>query len=173
MSRKYAKLSHQPHSKRSALNNIPTIWMALDSELNWKVRFLFGSWLHCNYHNYQQLTFPVIIKTDVTVSGTALSILCLAPLLIVAVGFEDGKMVLYDLCDLDAFHIAHPPDNDSPLEKLTFIEPADDPRACVYVWSFHSNNRNAIAVLHSLSYEMKIVRADGNGFVYKVSYRSS
>ncbi|XP_037026893.1 protein ELYS [Bradysia coprophila] len=118
------------------------------------------------YSNSDDIGFGVQLE-DVTVSGPALSILCLAPLLIVAVGFEDGKMVLYDLGDLDAFHIAHPPDNDSPLEKLTFIEPADDPRACVYVWSFHSNSRNAIAVLHSLTYEMKIVRPDGNGFVYK------
>ncbi|KAG4065759.1 hypothetical protein HA402_012437 [Bradysia odoriphaga] len=118
------------------------------------------------YSSSDDIGFGVQLE-DVTVSGSALSILCLAPLLIVAVGFEDGKMLLYDLSDLDAFHIAHPPDNDSPLEKLTFIEPADDPRACVYVWSFHSNSRNAIAVLHSLTYEMKIVRPDGNGFVYK------
>jgi hypothetical protein len=97
-----------------------------------------------------------------------LSILCLTPLLIVAVGFEDGKMLLYDLCTLDAFHIAHPPEEESPLEKLTFIEPADDPRACVYVWSFHSNSTNAIAVLHSLTYETKTLKKNGNGFIYKV-----
>lgn len=103
-----------------------------------------------------------------TNSGSVLSILCLTPLLVVAVGFEDGKMLLYDLCTLDAFHIAHPPEDDSPLEKLTFIEPADDPRACVYLWSFHSNSSNAIAVLHSLTYELKIVKENGSGFVYKV-----
>ncbi|KAJ6632813.1 Protein ELYS like [Pseudolycoriella hygida] len=110
--------------------------------------------------------FGVALK-DVTKSGSVLSILCLSPLLIIAVGFEDGKMLLYDLCTLDAFHIAHPPGNDSPLEKLTFIEPADDPRACVYLWCFHSKNDTAIAVLHSLTYETKIVKPDGNGFVYK------
>lgn len=135
--------------------------MILVLACNWKVRNTFARrWINNS--------LPPTIVTEVTVSGSALSILCLAPLLIIAVGFEDGKMVLYDLGDLDAFHIAHPPDSDSPLEKLAFIEPADDPRACVYVWSFHSNSRNAIAVLHSLTYETKIIRPDGNGFVYKV-----
>lgn len=106
---------------------------------------------------------------DVRMSGSVLSILCLQPLLVVAVGYEDGKLLLYDLCTLAAFHIAYPPDDDSPLEKLTFIEPSDDPRACVYIWSFHSNSSNAFAVLHSLTYETKILKPNGNGFVYKVS----
>lgn len=79
-------------------------------------------------------------------------------------------MLLYDLCTLDAFHIAHPPEVDSPLEKMTFIEPADDPRACVYLWAFHSNSNSAIAVLHSLTYELKILKQNGSGFVYKVSF---
>lgn len=160
--RNYAKLFHQRRSNRVEPCNMQVILMKLDWVCSWKVRSVLETAI------WHKLLLSFEQSTDVTVSGSVLSILCLAPLLIVAVGFEDGKMLLYDLCTLDAFHIAHPPEDDSPLEKLTFIEPADDPRACVYVWSFHSNNTNAIAVLHSLTYEMKIVKPNGNGFVYKV-----
>lgn len=134
--------------------------MELLSAYNWKVWTFYSKQLLAKHLNQ---------FLDLGDSGSVLSILCLTPLLIIAVGFEDGKMLLYDLCTLDAFHIAHPPEEDSPLERLTYIEPADDPRACVYLWSFHSNNKNAIAVLHSLTYEHKTVKQNGSGFVYKVT----
>lgn len=93
-------------------------------------------------------------------AGPILSILSLTPLVTVAVGLEDGQMLLYDLEDLQAYHLAYPPENDSPLVKLTYIEPTDDPRACVYIWAFHANADIAIAVMHSISFESKTIQDD-------------
>lgn len=93
-------------------------------------------------------------------SGPILSILCLPQLLTIAVGLDDGRMVLYNLCDLNAFHLAYPPERNSSLVKLTYLEPADDPRACVYIWAFHANSNAAIAVMHSIAFEAKILQDD-------------
>lgn len=101
-------------------------------------------------------------------AGPVLSILLIKPVLTVAVGLGDGRMVLYDLCDLQAFHMAYPPEKNSPLLKLTYMEPSDDPRACVYVWAFHANARTSIAVMHSIMFETKTV--SDNDCVYKVIY---
>lgn len=54
-------------------------------------------------------------------AGPVLSILSLAPLRTIAVGLEDGQMLLYDLCNLQAYHLAYPPEADSPLVKLTYL----------------------------------------------------
>lgn len=93
-------------------------------------------------------------------TGPILSILSLTPLVTLAVGLEDGQMLLYDLEDLQAYHLAYPPEPDSPLVKLTYIEPTDDPRACVYIWAFHSNANIVIAVMHSISFESKTINDD-------------
>lgn len=73
-----------------------------------------------------------------------------------AVGLDDGRLVLYDLSDLQAFHLAYPPNNRMPLTHMSFLEPADDPRCAVYVWAFHTSNDGAIAVMHSLMYSSRI-----------------
>lgn len=93
-------------------------------------------------------------------SGPILSLLSMSPLLTIAVGLEDGKMLLYSLNDLQAFHLAYPPEDNSPLVKLTYLEPADDPRACVYIWAFHANASTAMAVMHSIAFETKSLHED-------------
>lgn len=88
--------------------------------------------------------------------GVVLSILCLPNLYMMAVGLNDGRMVLYDLADLKPFHLAYPPKNQAPLTHMSFLEPTDDPRCAVYIWSFHSSCDGAIAVMHSLMFENKV-----------------
>lgn len=105
------------------------------------------------------------IQLEVMDNPTAIvSILSLSPLLTIAVGLEDGRMVLYSVADLAPFHLAHPPqlnERTGPkLTKLTFLEPADDPRACVYIWAFHSSSHGAIAVMHSITFEAKTIQDD-------------
>lgn len=74
----------------------------------------------------------------------------------IVVGFENGLLALFNLHDLDALHLAYPPEPESPLVKLTFLEPADDPRPCVYIWAFHANMNNfPYAVMHSVSFNSK------------------
>lgn len=89
-------------------------------------------------------------------SGAIVSILSMPNLYTMAVGLNDGRMVLYDLVDLQAFHLAYPPNNRSPLTHMSYIEPTDDPRCAVYIWAFHSSNEGAVAVMHSLMYASKI-----------------
>lgn len=89
-----------------------------------------------------------------------LSILSLPPLLTVAAGLEDGRMVLYNLINLSAFHLAFPPEKSLPLRKLAYIEPADDPRACVYIWAFHAGPHVSVAVMHSIAFEGKSIQND-------------
>lgn len=84
------------------------------------------------------------------------------------VGLDDGRMVLYDLEDLQAFHLAFPPEKNAPLLYLSYIEPADDPRACVYVWALHSSRTGAIGVMHSIMFDRKYL--DGLESVYKVKH---
>lgn len=98
-------------------------------------------------------------------SGAILSMLSLSPLLTIAVGLEDGQMLLYNLSDLQAFHLAYPPEINSPLVKLTYLEPADDPRACVYIWAFHANSNTAVAVMHSIAFETK--KLHGDEYIYE------
>lgn len=73
-----------------------------------------------------------------------------------AVGLNDGRLVLYDLVELHAFHLAHPPSNRAPLTHMSYLEPTDDPRCAVYIWAFHTSNDGAIAVMHSLMFANKI-----------------
>lgn len=91
-------------------------------------------------------------------SGAILSILCMPSLFTMAVGLADGRLVLYDLSDLQAFHLAYPPKNRAPLTHMSFLEPTDDPRCAVYIWAFHSSNDGAIAVMHSLMFGSKVGR---------------
>lgn len=92
-------------------------------------------------------------------SSAVVSILNMPNLFTMAVGLHDGRMVLYDLVDLTAFHLAYPPveypPNIAPLTHMSYIEPTDDPRCAVYIWAFHSTDEGAIAVMHSLMYGSK------------------
>lgn len=78
-------------------------------------------------------------------------------------------MILYSLNDLEAYHLAHPPEQNSPLVKMAYIEPAEDPRAYVYVWASHANAKLSIAVMHTIMFSSKFLTKD-NVYVYKVSF---
>lgn len=107
----------------------------------------------------ERINFGIQLET-LPKSSPILSILPLPPLLTVAAGLEDGRMVLYNLNDLSAFHLAFPPERHLPLRKLAYIEPADDPRACVYIWAFHVSANVSVAVMHSISFEAKTIQDD-------------
>lgn len=99
------------------------------------------------------------IRLDMSVikySSAISSILSMPKMQMIVVGFENGIMALFNLVDLNALHLAYPPEGDSPLVKLTFLEPADDPRPTVYIWAFHANHKNyPFAVMHAVSFTSK------------------
>lgn len=91
-------------------------------------------------------------------AGAVLCALVLRPLQALAVGLSDGRLVLYTMrsdASFEAFHLAHPAAADSPLLRLALCEPADDPRACVYLWAMHVHADASMAVMHSIMYERK------------------
>lgn len=97
-----------------------------------------------------------------------ISILDLPALMAMAVGYADGRMVIYDLLELRVVHIAHPPVEDSPVISMNLVEPTNDPKACVYIWVFHAGEDGAFAVMHTLMYEEKYVEPQGHvyeGFI--------
>lgn len=81
--------------------------------------------------------------------------------MVLAAGLEDRRLILYDLIDLEAFHIAYSPETGPPLVKLAYGAPPDDPRACIYIWTFHENIKSSIAVMRSIMFDQKVVEDDG------------
>lgn len=114
---------------------------------------------HHNQAQQENINFGIQLGT-LDEPSAILSILYMQPLRTIAVGFEEGQMLLYNLNDLQAIHLAHPPEIDAPLIKLNYLEPADDPRACVYVWAFHAHQDTAVAVMHSIVFETKALQGD-------------
>lgn len=89
-------------------------------------------------------------------AGPVLSLLPLPQMRTLAVGLCDGRLVLYHLDrNMEAYHLALPPEPKSPLVGMAFMEPADDPKACAYLWAFHETPEMAIAVMHSLVFETR------------------
>lgn len=85
--------------------------------------------------------------------GAVLSLLIVPQQLSLIIGLLDGRMILFSLNNMQYYHLAHPPDDErSPLIKLAYLEPDDDPRACIYVWAMHSNG---VGVMHSVTFEQK------------------
>lgn len=109
-----------------------------------------------NREKGEKCFFALQLKPVLEDSGSILSILCMPNLYMMSVGLDDGRMVLYDLIELQAFHLAYPPGNRAPLTHMSFIEPTDDPRSAVYIWSFHSTKDGAVAVMHSIMFDNKI-----------------
>jgi beta-propeller of ELYS nucleoporin len=101
----------------------------------------------------QCLNFGVQLE----VVGPVLSILAIPTSLTLATGLADGRLILYDLDDLQVFHIAFPPCENAPLIQFCVQEPTDDPRANLYVWSLHASEEGAVAVMHALIFESKVV----------------
>lgn len=88
-----------------------------------------------------------------------------------AIGLEDGRLALYDLAELQIFYIALPTPEVtmSALVKMDFLEPPDDPRPCLYIWTLHENGENLHAVLHSLMYEKRLMDEDESGTYFEVN----
>lgn len=114
--------------------------------------------LSASDHQLPEKTFFSIQLEVLDDSGSVLSILCMPNLYTMAVGLNDGRLVLYDLAKLEPFHLAYPPKNRAPLTHMSFLEPTDDPRCAVYIWTLHSSSDGAIAVMHSLMFENRINR---------------
>ncbi|XP_037933001.1 protein ELYS homolog isoform X2 [Teleopsis dalmanni] len=81
-----------------------------------------------------------------------------------AVGYADGKLVIYDMIDLEIYHVAlpHPMQNKSPLVKMDYLEPPDDPRSCLYIWTMHESPHHLTASLHTLTYQTRLTDKDGH-----------
>jgi hypothetical protein len=116
--------------------------------------------------------FGLQLETDEVESPVGVrSMLEITPCTTLAVGLDDGRIVLYDLTDLQVFFLIMPPIENTPLQQLTYIEPADDPKACIYMWAFHSGHEGAYATMHSLMYEDKFL--EGQNHVYETFVASS
>ncbi|KAI8117845.1 Protein ELYS like protein [Lucilia cuprina] len=91
-----------------------------------------------------------------------------------AIGLEDGRLALYDLAELQIFYVALPTPEVtmSALVKMDFLEPPDDPRPCLYIWTLHENGENLHAVLHSLMYEKRLMEEDESA-TYFESFQTS
>lgn len=109
--------------------------------------------------NGEKCFFSIQLRQVLEETGAIISMLCMPNLNMLSVGLDDGRMILYDLVDLQAFHLAYPPANRAPLTHMSYIEPSDDPRSAVYIWTFHSSKDGAIAVMHSIMFDTKV-----NGF---------
>lgn len=91
-----------------------------------------------------------------------ITLLDLPSLMAIAAGYADGRMVLYDLLELGILHVANPLVEDSPIISMNLVEPTNDPKACVYIWTFHAGVEGAHAVLHTLMYEEKFAEPEGH-----------
>lgn len=89
-----------------------------------------------------------------------------------AIGLEDGRLALYDLAELQIFYIARPKPEIamSPLVKINYIEPPDDPRPCLYIWTLHENGENLYAMMHNIMYEKRVMdeQEDGDQYYFEV-----
>ncbi|XP_067636779.1 protein ELYS homolog [Eurosta solidaginis] len=106
------------------------------------------------------------------------SVQCLLPIdlaLGLAIGLEDGRLAFYDLAELQIIHISTPqqPQAMAPVVKLSYLEPLDDPRHCLYVWAMHENGENLSAVLHTLIYEKRLLTENDDFYYFESFLRSS
>lgn len=113
------------------------------------------------------LYFFTVIESPCSIQ----SILPIDLILGLAIGLEDGRLALYDLAELQIFYIALPTPEVtmSALVKMDFLEPPDDPRPCLYIWTLHENGENLHAVLHSLMYEKRLMDEDESGTYFEVN----
>ncbi|XP_055842207.1 uncharacterized protein LOC129909201 [Episyrphus balteatus] len=128
--------------------------------------------LHRHFQHCQQEGVHFGIQLEVLDNAEFIqSLLPIDLILGLAVGLADGRLVFYDLTDMQVFYVAPPQERSSPLVKISSMEPPDDPRPCVYVWAFHENYQNSMAVMHSLMYEKRVVTDEG--FCYFENFQVS
>lgn len=120
---------------------------------------------HVKQSRVENINLGIRLDFSVIEQPSAISsILSMPQMQMIVVGLENGILALFNLSDLNALHLAYPPEIDSPLVKLTFLEPADDPRPCVYIWAFHANKSNfPFAVMHAVTFTSKAYQ-DGENF---------
>uniref|UniRef100_A0A336LLA0 CSON013661 protein n=1 Tax=Culicoides sonorensis TaxID=179676 RepID=A0A336LLA0_CULSO len=111
-------------------------------------------------HHEQSKTDEIYFGIQLEVlenAGHVQSIVVIPFSMTLVVGLDDGRMILYDLENLQAFHLAYPPERSAPLLYLSYLEPADDPRACIYVWALHASRSGGIGVMHSIMFQHKYI----------------
>uniref|UniRef100_A0A182JNN7 ELYS-like domain-containing protein n=1 Tax=Anopheles christyi TaxID=43041 RepID=A0A182JNN7_9DIPT len=82
-------------------------------------------------------------------------ILDIVPLKVICIGFADGTVLLWDLVDHSIMHRISPPTDDCAVVALNYVEPSDDPKACLYLWIFYAHAEGAFAFLHMIMCEEK------------------
>ncbi|XP_001688368.3 uncharacterized protein LOC5667750 [Anopheles gambiae] len=83
-------------------------------------------------------------------------ILDIVPLKVACIGFADGTVLLWDLVDHSIMHRIAPPTGDCSVAALNYVEPSDDPKACLYLWIFYEHaEEGAFAFLHMIMCEEK------------------
>uniref|UniRef100_A0A182PKT2 ELYS-like domain-containing protein n=1 Tax=Anopheles epiroticus TaxID=199890 RepID=A0A182PKT2_9DIPT len=82
-------------------------------------------------------------------------ILDIVPLKVLCIGFADGTVLLWDLVDHSIMHRISPPTHDCSVVALNYVEPSDDPKACLYLWIFYAHPEGAFAFLHMIMCEEK------------------
>lgn len=116
----------------------------------------------------RNIYFGLQLDTVGEEDSPVISLIDLPALMAIAVGFADGRIVIYDLLELRVIHVVYPAVEDSPVVSMNLVEPTDDPKACVYIWAFHASEDGAFAVMHTLMYEEKYVEPHGHvyeGFI--------
>ncbi|XP_037808264.1 protein ELYS homolog [Lucilia sericata] len=131
--------------------------------------------IHRNFRQCQQDGIHFGLQMEVIESPCAIQ--CILPIDLIlglAIGLEDGRLALYDLAELQIFYVALPTPEVtmSALVKMDFLEPPDDPRPCLYIWTLHENGENLHAVLHSLMYEKRLMEED-ESTTYFESFQTS
>uniref|UniRef100_A0A182MUR6 ELYS-like domain-containing protein n=1 Tax=Anopheles culicifacies TaxID=139723 RepID=A0A182MUR6_9DIPT len=82
-------------------------------------------------------------------------ILDIVPLKVICIGFADGTVLLWDLVDHSIMHRISAPTEECSAVALNYVEPSDDPKACLYLWIFYAHPEGAFAFLHMIMCEEK------------------
>uniref|UniRef100_A0A182IJH8 ELYS-like domain-containing protein n=1 Tax=Anopheles atroparvus TaxID=41427 RepID=A0A182IJH8_ANOAO len=94
------------------------------------------------------------------VEASVESILDVPPLKACCVGYADGTILIVDLVDQSLMHRILPPAEDCAVIAMNFVEPSDDPMACLYLWAFYAHDDGAFALLHMIMCEEKFLQDD-------------
>uniref|UniRef100_A0A1A9WWP1 ELYS-like domain-containing protein n=1 Tax=Glossina brevipalpis TaxID=37001 RepID=A0A1A9WWP1_9MUSC len=100
------------------------------------------------------------------------SIRCLLPIDVgtgLAAGLEDGRLVCYDLIELQIYYTIQPPSSicNSALVKMDYLEHLDDPRPCLYILALYDNGKILHALLHILNFERRCLLAEKGSYYLK------
>ncbi|KAL9871985.1 AT hook containing transcription factor 1 homolog isoform 1-T4 [Glossina fuscipes fuscipes] len=114
--------------------------------------------IHRHFRNCQKE--GIHLGLQVEAFDSPCSIKSLLPLDIsmgLAVGLEDGRLLCYDLAELQIYYVVQPPSGICNLVKMDYLEPLDDPRPCFYILALYDNGKNLYALLHTLMFEKRLI----------------